>query len=173
MEGYLEKPPSPLIPRFWSPGWNSVQSVNKYQSEVGGPLAGGDPGIRLIAPKTDGKAPYFQDMPEPFAHKEAEIFLLPRCHIFGSEELSSRSPGIVELVSGPYIGLNQESLDNLGVKEGEEIGVRLGTRTLFLNVRLMPDLPEGTGALPVGFPGIVGTSLPAHGKLKKTDGINE
>jgi len=173
MEGYLEKPPSPLIPRFWSPGWNSVQSVNKYQSEVGGPLAGGDPGIRLIAPKTDGKAPYFQDMPEPFAHKEAEIFLLPRCHIFGSEELSSRSPGIVELVSGPYIGLNQESLENLGVKEGEEIEVRLGTRTLFLNVRLMPDLPEGTGALPVGFPGIVGTSLPAHGKLKKTDGINE
>ncbi|MGA2092697.1 MAG: NADH-quinone oxidoreductase subunit NuoG [Sedimentisphaerales bacterium] len=48
MEGYLNQPPSPLITRFWSPDWNSVQSVTKYQREIGGPLIGGDPGVRLI-----------------------------------------------------------------------------------------------------------------------------
>src|SRR5262249_51446711 len=41
MEGYPCQPPSPLIPFFWAPGWNSVQSANKYQQEVGGPLRGG------------------------------------------------------------------------------------------------------------------------------------
>ena len=36
MEGYLGHPPPALIPRFWAPGWNSVQAVNKFQDEVGG-----------------------------------------------------------------------------------------------------------------------------------------
>ena len=44
MEGYQDQPPAPLISRYWSPGWNSVQALNKFQQEVGGPLKGGDPG---------------------------------------------------------------------------------------------------------------------------------
>ncbi len=47
MEGYQGKPPSSIIPFFWSPGWNSVQSINKYQIEVGGSLHDGDPGLRF------------------------------------------------------------------------------------------------------------------------------
>ncbi len=39
MEGYQKQPPSSLIPRFWAPGWNSVQALNKFQEEVGGPCA--------------------------------------------------------------------------------------------------------------------------------------
>ena len=39
-----------LISRYWAPGWNSVQALNKFQSEIGGPLRGGDPGRRLIEP---------------------------------------------------------------------------------------------------------------------------
>ncbi len=50
MEGYPGHPPPPLIPRFWAPGWNSIQALNKFQDEVGGPLSGGDPGERLIEP---------------------------------------------------------------------------------------------------------------------------
>jgi NADH-quinone oxidoreductase subunit G len=48
MEGCQDEPPAPLIPRYWSPGWNSVQALNKFQQEVGGLLKGGDPGIRLM-----------------------------------------------------------------------------------------------------------------------------
>ena len=47
MEGYRGKPPSSMIPFFWSPGWNSVQSINKYQEEVGGSLRGDDPSLYL------------------------------------------------------------------------------------------------------------------------------
>ena len=49
------QPPPALIPRFWAPGWNSVQALNKFQDEVGGPLRGGDPGRRLIEPARDGR----------------------------------------------------------------------------------------------------------------------
>jgi len=45
MEGYPAQPPSSLTPFFWAPGWNSIQSVNKFQSEINGPLRGGDPGV--------------------------------------------------------------------------------------------------------------------------------
>ena len=55
MEGFRGLPPSTMIPFFWSPGWNSVQSINKYQQEIGGPLHGGDPGIRLFAPASKSK----------------------------------------------------------------------------------------------------------------------
>ena len=39
-KGLRKQPPSPLIARYWSPGWNSVQALNKYQREVGGELSG-------------------------------------------------------------------------------------------------------------------------------------
>ena len=50
MEGNPDQPPSALLPFFWSPGWNSIQAVNKFQAEIGGPLRQGDPGVRLIEP---------------------------------------------------------------------------------------------------------------------------
>jgi NADH-quinone oxidoreductase subunit G len=48
MEGALLQPPGALQPFFWSPGWNSIQAVNRFQSEIGAALRGGDPGVRLF-----------------------------------------------------------------------------------------------------------------------------
>src|SRR5690606_19375260 len=48
MEGSRLQPPPSAVPFYWAPGWNSIQAVNKYQQEVGGPLKGGDPGIKLL-----------------------------------------------------------------------------------------------------------------------------
>ncbi len=95
MEGYGGQPPAPLIPRYWSPGWNSVQALNKFQQEVGGPLKSGDPGKRLIEPKRDDRPKYFSDIPSPRPVKP-EGASLPGYSIFGSEELSSYSPAVVE-----------------------------------------------------------------------------
>ena len=62
MEGAAVQPPSPLIPRFWSPGWNSDQSVNKFQDKTGGALRGGDPGVRLFEVSDHG--PSERESPE-------------------------------------------------------------------------------------------------------------
>ncbi len=123
MEGSESQPPAPLILRYWSPGWNSVQALNKYQEEIGGMLKGGDTGIRLIEPATlpsslpsrEGQVPplppgeragvrgevvaeitYFQHIPDANLTKEDAQPDFPVYHIFGSEELSMYAPGIRE-----------------------------------------------------------------------------
>jgi NADH-quinone oxidoreductase subunit G len=95
MEGYEGLPPAPLISRYWSPGWNSVQALNKFQQEVAGPLRGGDPGKRLIEPASSGKPTYFNDIPQA-VQGEYSTADFPHYSIFSSEELSSHAPGIVE-----------------------------------------------------------------------------
>jgi len=115
MEGYESQPPAPFISRYWSPGWNSVQALNKFQQEANGPLKGGDPGVRLINPpqspfskggsesqttplltKGGQGGFFFTDIPAPA--RPDEYVVLPVYHIFGSEELSGHSPGITEMM---------------------------------------------------------------------------
>jgi len=90
MEGYDGQPPAPLIPRYWSPGWNSVQALNKYQEEVGGPLKGGDTGKRLLDSADHSEVTFFKNAPGSKHTDDA-----PRYDIFGSEELSANSPAII------------------------------------------------------------------------------
>lgn len=93
MEGSEEQPPASLIARYWSPGWNSVQALNKYQQEVGGELRDNGSGKRLIEPDPDGKPAYFPVDPASASH-EIDEATSPTYQIFGSEELSSYSPAI-------------------------------------------------------------------------------
>ena len=60
MEGFAGDPPPVLVTRFWAPRWNSVQSVNKFQKEVGGPLRGSEPGVRLFDAQDERRPSYFQ-----------------------------------------------------------------------------------------------------------------
>ena len=93
MEGASGDPPAPLIARYWAPGWNSVQALNRFQQEAGGPLRGGDPGRRLIEPAEQRQASFFAAAPLGTGSADEEP--APRYHIFGSEELSALAPGIV------------------------------------------------------------------------------
>ena len=55
MEGLNRDQPSSLMPFVWSPGWNSNQSLQKFQAEVDGPLKGGPSGVRLISSTSRGR----------------------------------------------------------------------------------------------------------------------
>jgi NADH-quinone oxidoreductase subunit G len=163
MEGYAGQPPSSLISRFWSPGWNSVQALNKFQDEVGGPLRGGDPGRRLIEPS--GDMGYFEDIPAAFQHREDELLIVPFYHIFGSEELSVLSPGIAELAPKPYIALNRQYVSVLGLAGALEAELSLGDTHYVLPVKLISSLPDGIAGIPAGIPGLEGVVVPASGKI--------
>jgi NADH-quinone oxidoreductase subunit G len=106
MEGFKGQPPSSVIPFFWAPGWNSAQSINKYQEEVGGALRGGDPGVRLLEPHSNGKAPYFTVVPEIFSPLKDHLWTVPLHHIFGSEELSARGHAVATRVPESYVMIN-------------------------------------------------------------------
>jgi NADH-quinone oxidoreductase subunit G len=167
MEGFAGPPPPSLTPFFWSPGWNSVQSVMKFQEEVNGPLRGGDPGVRLIEPPQGGRPRYFGNIPAPFARRDGEWFLLPRYHIFGSEELSVLSPGIAERVPKPYLALNPSDADEMGASPGQEVEIAFGGETRRLSVVLDPSIPNGIGLLPAGLCGLSRIDLPAWAKVTK------
>ena len=93
MEGIQTQVPPALIPRFWYPGWNSVQSINKFQIEVGGALHGGNPGKRLIEPVEGGE--WKTEIGERRAESSEPEISQP--DIFGSEELSALAPAIIEM----------------------------------------------------------------------------
>ncbi|HQU11113.1 MAG TPA: NADH-quinone oxidoreductase subunit NuoG, partial [Acidiphilium sp.] len=63
MEGHHGTIPPALRPVFWAPGWNSVQSLNRFQAEIDGPLKGGDPGVRLLEARPDAARPYDASIP--------------------------------------------------------------------------------------------------------------
>jgi NADH-quinone oxidoreductase subunit G len=157
-------PPS-LIPFFWAPGWNSIQAVNKFQSEVGGPLRGGDPGVRLIEPSQQSGWQYFSAIPPQFKAQPGEWLLVPIFHIFGSEELSRQAQGIAQLLPRPYVALNPVEAALLGVKASEQIKVTAAGSQFELEVILRADLPRGIAGLPAGLSLLDGVLLPAFYKL--------
>jgi NADH-quinone oxidoreductase subunit G len=162
MEGYEGEPPAALIPRFWAPGWNSIQSVNKFQEEVAGPLRGGDPGRRLIEPAQATKIAYFDQIPPAFEPRKGEWLIIPIHHIFGSEELSILTPGIAERAPQPYLLLNPDDAAGLQVREGETVELGIDGAAYRLPVKFLPTLPVGIVGVAVGLPGLPGMVRPAE-----------
>lgn len=165
MESGPEAPPPPLIPFFWSPGWNSIQSVNKFQSEVGGALRGGDPGIRLIEPAPGSDPPYFSTIPQPEDVPDGQWLLVPVFHIFGSEELSRFAPGVSQLIPSPYLAISNVDASLLSVAAGEQIRIEIEDAPFELEVQIRPSLPPGVAGLFAGSTAIGGVRLPALCKL--------
>jgi NADH-quinone oxidoreductase subunit G len=171
MEGYEGIPPSSLISRYWVPGWNSVQAVNKFQKEVGGPLYGGDPGIRLIEPSRGEKPSYFDNIPGPFHPRDGAFLIIPLYHVFGSEELSIWSKGVAERSPEPYLALNPDEHAKLNINDGEGIELSLSDFTYKLPVRIVHGIPTGVGGLPHGLPGLRGIDLPAWGNVRRVRSV--
>jgi NADH-quinone oxidoreductase subunit G len=161
MESGPELAPPSLIPFFWAPGWNSVQATNKFQSEVGGPLRGGDPGIRLIEPSLEPGWQYYSAVPVAFRPHPDEWLVVPIFHIFGSEELSRHAQGIAQLAPLPYVALNPVEASRSGVNAGEQIRVSIEGSLFELEVMLRADLPRGVAGLPTGLSPVGGIVLPA------------
>lgn len=167
MEGYRGIPPSPLIPFFWSPGWNSVQSINKYQVEVGGPLHGGDPGIRLFTGIESSERLILNDVPEAFHANENEWLIIPLPHIFGSEELSIYSSGVKERSPQPYIAIARQDADRLNIREDDVLQLKLNDRVFNLKAKIKEELAKGIAGIPFNIPALYGLNLPAKGILIK------
>lgn len=163
MEGFLGEQPSADIPFFWAPGWNSPQAINKYQIEIGGHLHGGDPGKRLIEPGNT-LTPFYKDVPQAVKGSTAEWTIFPLYHIFGSEELSGKTPVIRERIMQPYVGMNEEDAKTLGIQNGNEIVLSVDGKILAFPVLIRKGIPKGMAGLPAGI-AFSFMQLPVKGKL--------
>ncbi len=147
MEGYYGKMPPALLPFAWAPGWNSVQSVNKFQAEIGGALEGGDPGVRLLDAHKDATLAYYTEIPEPFAPRPGmwRAVMLPR--VFGDEELSARAAPIRERMSPPAIALNEQDAAQIGAAGGQLLACELDGEPQHLALEIHPGLPRGVAGI--------------------------
>lgn len=145
--------PRSEIPFAWAPGWNSPQAWNKFQDEVGGKLRHGDPGVRLIE-ATEGGLDYFTTVPASFQAQDGQWRIAPYYHLFGSDELSQRSPVFQSRMPQPYIKLNPADAAKLGVNAGTRVSFSYDGNTVTLPVEISEGLAAGQVGLPMGMPGI-------------------
>jgi NADH-quinone oxidoreductase subunit G len=159
MEGANGGQPGALVPYVWAPGWNSNQSVYKFQQEVGGALSGGDPGVRLIddPPAQIDFAQRFRAPILPRANTAAGFRLLPVHTIFGSDELSMQTEAIAERGPVPHIILSPVDAERLGVTAGG--GLRCVELDAAFEVRIEPALATGNAAICMGLSG-AGSEVP-------------
>jgi NADH-quinone oxidoreductase subunit G len=153
MEGYRGLPPSPLIPFFWAPGWNSGQSVTKYQEEAGGALKGGDPGIRLFE-QTTVPPVFSKDIPDAFTPRAGKWMLLPQYHLFGSGELSVYTKGIASQSPEPYVSLSRRDAEQVQLKNGDTVSVKTDGKTYAFPLSINESLPAGIMLMPAGLTGM-------------------
>ena len=147
MEGQNGGEVAALIPYVWSPGWNSNQSVFKFQQEVAGPLQGGDVGVRLIEPEASPTEALAHQYREPPTIDSAGLQWVPLHHVFGSDELSAHSPPIAERGAGAEVLLHPDDAAALGLEDGQ--GARIaGARSMA--VRLESDMAKGCAGIVLG-----------------------
>ncbi len=146
MEGRTGEQPGSLLPYVWSPGWNSNQSLHKFQSEVGGALSGGTCGVRVLdAASGVSMAPAIADTN---ANTTGHWLLLARHQAFGSDELSMQTATIAEVAGLPRIYITQQDADALNVAAGD--GVIL--QDAHLEVHIDDTLADGCAAFSIGHP---------------------
>jgi NADH-quinone oxidoreductase subunit G len=151
MEGQTDFSGS-LITSYWAPGWNSGQALNKFQFEVGGALRGGNPGHLLITP--NGAEHKYSKAPNAFKSGKDSWLLVPRHHIFGSDELSLHSASLVERVPKPCVTINADDAESLGIATDDEVELAVAGGSLCLPAKLSTELPPGVAVVPVGLPGL-------------------
>ena len=147
MEGHYGKMPPALLPFFWAPGWNSVQSVNKFQAEIGGALEGGDPGVRLLQARADAMLPYYTGIPEAFAPRAGAWFAVMLPRVFGDDEQSARAAPIRERMAPPALALTGEDAALIGAAPGEMLAFELGGERQSLALEIHPELPRGVAGI--------------------------
>jgi NADH-quinone oxidoreductase subunit G len=141
MEGNQQQAPASLRAYTWSPGWNSNQSVHKFQSEVGGEYVGGDSGYLLFRESVDI---------EPFSKStQAYSALIPRYHIFGSDELSAESEELSTLIPRPYLRINNTTAKNLKVEQGDGLMCTINNGNLQFAVIVDEAIPDNTFVYPI------------------------
>lgn len=169
MEGDNKQQPGALLPFVWSPGWNSNQSLHKFQSEVGGALSGGTAGVRLIeasrsAQRVDAE---INSSPTASNSQSSGWRLLPLYRIFGSEELTAYSPAVNELVSEPFVQLSAIDASTLNAEDGDIIELTCTGRSAPFRLEINASIPAGCVGYSVGLPGAMWLEPNSLVRLKK------
>jgi NADH-quinone oxidoreductase subunit G len=169
MEGLSVGLPSALMSYSWSPGWNSNQSIQKFQDEAGGVIRGGSAGVRLIF---SGQGVGLKDSPVPnsvqLPSSEGSL-LVPIYRVFGSDELSFQARAIAELAGDAQVIICVDDANKLQVSDGDGVVVEADDTEVSLEVLIEPSLAEGCVGFTQGMPGTESLVAGSLVSLKKAE----
>ncbi|MHA3097065.1 NADH-quinone oxidoreductase subunit NuoG [Acinetobacter brisouii] len=160
MEGYVgPQKAASLVPFAWAPGWNSPQSWNKYQDEVGGHLKGGDAGIRLFdrLPKRPARS---YVAPSAVLTNPDSFRLVPMHHIFASGEFTIKTPAMQSRIPEAVFAVGEQDASRLNLQDGQKITVKAGETSISLPVQVIEYLPTGYIGYPIGLAPTVSLAEP-------------
>ena len=161
MEGVPPLKDATVFSSPWAPGWNSNQSLFKFETKVGGPLKQASHGVRLL--DNSGAANAWYDATVTKASGDG-FSVFPVYHLFGSEELTSRSPAIGEKATAAYVALNPADADKLGLAASDGVQVQHNGA---VPVLLRNSIQPGTVGIPVGLDGLNFQDMTANVSLEK------
>jgi NADH-quinone oxidoreductase subunit G len=166
MEGHAGgAPPPALLSAVWTPQWNSPQALGRFQQETGGPLRGGDPGVRLIAPG-NGSTAIADDVPPAFVPKAGALLIVARPAVFGSDELSMLEPAVTNRAATPRAWLHPADAAP-GLAAGDDVDVVLDGGVIRVALEIDDRIPRGVAALSPSFPETA-IPLPAWGVVRRS-----
>lgn len=149
MEGVPPQKDATVFNSPWAPGWNSNQSIFKFQEHTGAALRGASHGERLL--DAGQGTEYFAAQVGSTKPASGEFAVVPLFHLFGSEELTARSTAIGERATSAYVALHPADAERLGLATHD--GVELeGQGALPFIVR--DSIREGTVGVSVGLAGL-------------------
>ncbi len=150
MEGYIgSRETFQQVPFAWAPGWNSPSAWNKFQDEVGGHLRAGDPGTRLFDSALSGQAEYQTTIPPAYL-PDTNFQIVAHWQLFGSEELTQRSPVMLQRMATPVLWLSEDDAARLKLQEGSVVRFVWDNQPFTLPVRISHHLADGLIGLPLG-----------------------
>ena len=90
------------------------------------------------------------------------LAIVPRYHVFGSEELSSRAPGIVSRTGAASLALSAAECARRGLRDGGTARIVVdGAEPLELTV-VVRQMPEGIASVQVGRPDVPVIPVPGR-----------
>ena len=136
---------------MWEPGWNSNQSLHKFQAEVGGAMLGGSAGVRLIEPGATGDQ-QSPEIPNAFRAPAGSWILTAQYQLFGSDELTAQSAPVEEMITPVQMSLSPGDAEQLNLGPQDGVAATLEGMTVNCRVRIDPGVPVGTAGLTLGLP---------------------
>ena len=112
--------------------------------------------MRLFKQNGQANASFYKEHPEAFRQRQEKWLLLPKYHVFGSDELSIYTKGVLELAPEPYVGLSRADAAKLGAAENSIVTIEAETQQLSYPLKIFSELTNGIVLLPKGLPGMQG-----------------
>ena len=162
MEGVPALRDSTIFNTPWAGGWNSNQSVFKFQKHTGAALKQAENGHCLIQNTVSKK---IWSEPGKKGKKAAGGFqIFPLYHLFGSEELTARTDAIKEKATSAYIALNNTDAEKLGLQASDGVSVENNGSVPYI---IRSSIKAGTVGIPVGLSGLNFQNMPNAISLEK------